>query len=62
MSKNTIMALVIAGMKTNWAYHYMRANGISKLKARTVCIAADPMDTRRLTGNIKNVRFYLDIY
>ena len=62
MDKNTILALVVAGARWNWAYHYMRANGISKLKARTVCIAADPMDTRRLTGNIKNVRFYLDTY
>lgn len=56
----TITALVISAMKWNWAKHYLRSVGFHDNQIRYI-LARIRNGRNMITGNVKYVRFILDL-
>ena len=56
---NTITALIISAMETNWVRHYLRGVGMLPVLARITCLELAEGD--RISGDVIRVRFILDI-
>ena len=55
----TVLALVIAGMRDNWARHYLIREGFTRYQAARI-IRQTVSSSGRLTGNVQYVRFIID--
>lgn len=55
MLSNTQIALVVAGMKVNWAGHFLRSKGVHEF---TILVITEWMKTGndvRISGNVKAI-------